>query len=139
MQWISYDKMNTMVFKMCKESFIFLQFSSFSVIVLLCHCEFCIIFNVCLCALYICLIVFLCYIVFILHNVDSCYLFVWCVWAFDFAFCLWLRFEFSSEFEIFVISHFHTYWIPIKIFYWYFKSLKIDQDFVLKVILIRMS
>ena len=38
------------------------------------------------------------------EEYDSCYPFLWCIWAFDFA--IWLetfRFEFSSEFSIFRI------------------------------------
>ena len=41
---------------------------------------------------------------------DSCFLFVGCVWAVDHA--IWLgtfRFEFSSEFSIFVILHFSVF------------------------------
>ena len=43
------------------------------------------------------------------QEYDSCYLFVWCIWAFDFA--IWLgtfRFEFSSEFSILLILLFPT-------------------------------
>ena len=44
------------------------------------------------------------------QEYDSCYPFIWCVCAFDFA--IWLRtfrFEFSSEFSIFVILLFFFY------------------------------